>query len=95
VGYASPLLVAQWGLSSTEIGLLSTATFGAMAVGSIVTGAAGDIYGRKRVFIVMLAIYSFGSLLAAFAPDYQSLILARILIGLGLGGEISLGFTVV
>lgn len=95
VGYASPLLIAQWGLTSTQIGLLSTATFGAMAVGSIATGAAGDIYGRKRVFIVMLAIYSLGSILAALAPDYQFLFLARILIGLGLGGEISLGFTVV
>jgi len=34
------------------------------------------------------------ALLAALSPDYTVLFLARIVIGLGLGGEMSLGFTV-
>ncbi len=95
VGYAGPIIAEQWALSSTAVGLLSTATFIAMAVGSLLSGIAGDRYGRRVIFMVNLAVFAVGALLAAVAPSYETLLAARILVGLGLGGEIALGFTVV
>src|SRR5690625_5819118 len=44
--------------------------------------------------MINIALFTFGALLAAFSPDYSWLFVARIVIGLGLGGEMSLGFTV-
>ena len=95
VGYAGPVLTEQWSLSQTAVGALSTATFGAMAVGSLIAGFCGDRFGRKNTFMANILLFTVGSLLAALAPNYVVLLLARILIGIGLGGEISLGFTVV
>jgi MFS family permease len=95
VSYAAPALAAHFHLSNAEIGLLSTATFLAMALGSLITGGLSDRFGRKPVFMANIALFTVGALLAAFAPDYAVLFIARLLVGLGLGGEVSLGFTVI
>ncbi len=95
VGYAAPHIVKQWNVSQFSIGLLSAVTFIAMAVGSLISGVVGDRMGRRLIFMVNLAVFTFGALLAAVAPSYEVLLLARILVGIGLGGEISLGYTVV
>jgi MFS family permease len=95
VGYAGPAIAADFGLSQTQVGLLSTGTFVAMALGSLLSGLAGDRLGRKPVFLANIAIFTFGAALTALAPNYELLLLGRVLIGIGLGGEISLGYTVV
>ena len=50
----------------------------------LMTGAAlGDRFGRKRMFLVGLAIFTFGSAMAAIAPSIDALIAARALQGVG------------
>jgi EmrB/QacA subfamily drug resistance transporter len=50
----------------------------------LLTGAAlGDRFGRKRMFLVCLAIFTLGSALAALAPSIEALIAARALQGVG------------
>ncbi len=50
----------------------------------LLTGAAlGDRFGRKRMFVVGLAIFTFGSAAAALAPSIEALIAARALQGVG------------
>ena len=50
----------------------------------IITGAAlGDRFGRKRIFVIGLAIFTVASALAALAPTIEGLIAARALQGLG------------
>src|SRR3954464_5649427 len=50
----------------------------------LLTGAAlGDRFGRRRVFIVGLVIFTAGSALAALAPSSTVLIIARAIQGLG------------
>jgi len=52
--------------------------------GLLLFGAAlGDRFGRRRVFVIGLAIFTVGSAAAALAPGSTSLILARALQGLG------------
>jgi EmrB/QacA subfamily drug resistance transporter len=46
-------------------------------------GRAGDLVGRKRVFLAGLILFSVASLLCALAPSSELLILARGLQGLG------------
>lgn len=94
-GYASPVLREVWDLSATAVSALSTVTFIAMAVGSWLTGYLADRFGRKHLFMINVALYTAGSLAAALAPNYVVLLIARIIIGLGLGGEIGLGYTVI
>ena len=50
----------------------------------LLTGAAlGDRFGRKRMFLVGLAIFTAGSAAAALAPSIDALIAARALQGVG------------
>jgi EmrB/QacA subfamily drug resistance transporter len=50
----------------------------------LLTGAAlGDRFGRKRLFIIGLAVFTGGSAIAALSSDVTTLIVARAIQGLG------------
>ncbi|MCW5624798.1 MAG: MFS transporter [Burkholderiales bacterium] len=53
-------------------------------------GRLGDRYGRRRVLLIALAIFTVGSLFCAAAPSLPMLIAARALQGLGGGGLMTL-----
>ncbi len=46
-------------------------------------GALGDRYGRRRVFVIGVGLFTFASLLCAAAPNAETLIGARLLQGVG------------
>ncbi|HLI12645.1 MAG TPA: MFS transporter [Alphaproteobacteria bacterium] len=51
-------------------------------------GTLGDLYGRKRIFLVGTALFCAGSVLCALAADATTLIAARIVTGLGAALEL-------
>jgi putative MFS transporter len=89
VGIAGPLLSADWGIGGTQLGLLNTATFTAVALGRVLAGVVMDRIGRRSLLGANLLIFAIGSLLCALAPTYEVLVVARFIVGLGLGGEIA------
>ncbi|WP_445529965.1 MFS transporter [Streptomyces cyslabdanicus] len=93
VGIVGPSLKEQWGISATGIGLLASATFGAMYAGAALAGWLSDLKGRKTMFNFNLALYSLGALVCAFAPNFAVLVTGRVIVGLGLGGEFVVGMT--
>lgn len=66
------------------------AGFLGMFVGANVLSVLADRFGRRRMFMVNLAAYSFFSLLCAFSPNLSWLLALRFLSGLGLGAELVL-----
>jgi MFS family permease len=94
-GYAAPLLVKQWHISNGQVGLLTTFTFGGMALGSLIAGILGDIVGRRVTYMYNLGLYTLGALIGAFAPNIGVLFVGRLIVGLGLGGELNTGLTIV
>lgn len=93
VGLVGPLLRAQWGLSATDIGFLNTITFIAAATGRLGSGYFADRKGRRFMLNVNLALFTFGAIICALAPDYTVLCIGRFIVGLGLGGEITTAVT--
>ena len=49
----------------------------------MLSGAAGDRFGRRRVFQIGLTIFACGSLLCSLAPTADALIAARLVQGIG------------
>ncbi len=80
---ALPVIRASLGASLSELEWMVNAYTLTFAV-LLLTGAAlGDRFGRKRLFIIGLAIFTFGSAAAALAPSSTILIFARAVQGLG------------
>lgn len=62
----------------------------ASTIAAPVYGYLGDVFGRRRLLIVALAIFMIGSVLNAFAPTVTALAASRFFQGLGGGGMMSM-----
>lgn len=89
---AVPLVQAGW-FTVGEIARFAAAMFLGLALGALVAGRLGDLYGRKTIYQVNLLIYSIGALLCACAPNITTLLALRVLTGFGLGAEIVIGYS--
>ncbi|MFE7160218.1 MFS transporter [Streptomyces sp. NPDC057636] len=89
-GVLAAALAEPWHLSQTQKSWIIAAGFLGMFVGANVMSLLADRFGRRRMFLVNLGMYSAFSLLCAAAPDVNWLIAARFLAGLGLGAELVL-----
>jgi MFS family permease len=58
-------------------------------LGSLIFGCLVDRYGRKKIFLITLLLYSFGTSLTGFANSFESAFFFRVLAGAGIGGEFS------
>ena len=85
----------EFALDATRIGLVASAGFVGMFFGAAISGRLADRYGRRIVFSGTLVIFSTGALLSAIAPTFETLLLARVVAGLGLGGELPVAATLV
>ncbi len=70
-----------------------SATFLGMLIGSFLAGVLGDRYGRRFTYQVNLLIIGVTSIAAALAPSMRWLIGFRLIMGLGLGAEIVIGYS--
>ncbi|MER7920515.1 MULTISPECIES: MFS transporter [unclassified Streptomyces] len=86
-GTIGKVLQSDFGFGTTSLKLVLASAFVGQFIGSLTLGRIADRFGRRRAFLVNLAIYSACSLLGAFAPNAAWLIVTRFLAGLGIGAE--------
>ncbi|MGB9873843.1 MAG: MFS transporter [Hydrogenobacter sp.] len=58
-------------------------------LGSLLFGYLADRYGRKKIFLITLLLYSLGTFLTGFANSFETAFFFRVLAGAGIGGEFS------
>lgn len=78
-----PWLMADFGLSFTGAGALTTAFFIVSGVGQAMAGFAVDRYGAQRVLWAGLGLFGLSALTLAAAHGYPALLLAAIFAGGG------------
>ncbi len=76
-------------LSSFQIGLIGAFYVGGAVVGALGFGYLTDRLGRKRLFMITLAVYILATIASAFAWSAWSFFLFRFIAGAGIGGEYS------
>src|SRR6201981_1405497 len=79
--------------SLTQNGLFISMTFVGMTLGALLTGFLGDRYGRQFTYQLNLLVFGAASLASAVAPNMTTLIMLRFLMGLGLGAEVVVGYS--
>jgi MFS family permease len=75
------------GLGAAQIGWAASAYVGGAVLGALFFGRLADRLGRKKMFLVTLAVYLFATVLTAFSFDLLSFAFCRFLTGFGIGGE--------
>jgi len=83
---ALPYIAGNLGASNDESTWVLTSYLVSNAIVLPITGWFAGVFGRKRFFIVCLAIFTLSSLLCGTAPNLGGIILFRVLQGVGGGG---------
>ena len=73
---------------------VTTAYLITSTIATPIYGKLGDIFGRRRLFIIAITIFLLGSVLCGFALDMYQLAAYRAVQGIGAGGLFSLAITV-
>ncbi|MFE2528609.1 MFS transporter [Streptomyces sp. NPDC059382] len=81
VNIAIPTMRANFGASTSAIQWITAGYALAFAAGLITGGRLGDIYGRKRVFLIGIAGFTAASLLCGIAANPSMLVASRVLQG--------------
>jgi MFS family permease len=95
VNFLSPYFFDELGLNNAQLGLLSSALSGAVAVSGFIIAAAADRTGRhKTILIWMLIAFSLLSAGAGIATSFMMLFTARLALGASEGPLVPLTQTI-
>jgi putative MFS transporter len=95
IGFLVAPITKEFTLAPAQVGLVASAGFVGMFLGAAISGRLADRYGRRLIFQGTLVLFSFGAVLSALAPTFETLLAARVIAGLGLGGELPVVATLV
>jgi MFS family permease len=87
IGTVMLLVRPQFGLDAGQVALASSSALLATAIGAFLFGRLGDLLGRRRIYGLEAAIMVVGALLSAVSPNFTWLLVARFILGLGIGGD--------
>ncbi|WP_234793466.1 MFS transporter [Mycolicibacterium porcinum] len=93
-GAMGPLLKESFGIGNAELTMINTATVVGGLVGRLVGGYFADRWGRRAALSFNLLVYTLGGLISAAAINYEMLLASRFIVGIGLGGEFTVGLAI-
>jgi len=78
-----PVLALEFGLSATELGLLSASFFASYAMAQLPAGLGMDLFGVRRVQMTLVLVAGLGFALSAMSSSVLGLALGRFVTGFG------------
>jgi MFS family permease len=84
-GVALPLMVAEFNLTADQKGLVSAVGLVGILIGATALGGLADTFGRKRMFIVEMALFAVFLLGLTLSPSLPWVLVFLFGIGLALG----------
>jgi MFS family permease len=81
---ALPHLIHEFNLSYNTSSWILSAYLVAGAVMTPVSGKLSDVYGKKKIMIILISIYTFGLIISPFSSNFIMLLISRILQGIGI-----------
>ncbi|MDX2108019.1 MAG: sugar porter family MFS transporter [Candidatus Melainabacteria bacterium] len=82
---ALPFIKNQFTLTPEGEGLVVSGVLFGATFSSLISGSLTDTFGRKKVLLTTAMLFAGGSILAAYAPSVEMLVVGRIILGLAIG----------
>ncbi len=99
LSFSSPFYSMVWdfqmfcGQANYNASLISTLFFTGFLVGAMFWGQISDIFGRRKIVLVLLASSLISSSSCALAQSWITLAILRFLVGFSIGGILNVNFT--
>lgn len=93
-GAMGPLIKDSLGIGNAQLTLINTVTVIGGLAGRLIGGYIADRWGRRTALSLNLLVYTLGGLISAAAVNYEMLLVSRFVVGIGLGGEFTVGLAI-
>src|SRR5688572_4086608 len=80
---ALPSIQASFHATPGVVQLMVSLGFVVYGVAQLILGPLADSYGRRRVYLAGMIVYSVGSLICVYAPSLTVLIIGRVITAAG------------
>ena len=83
---ALPYMQDDLGLTPFSEGLITSSLLFGAAFGAVIAGQLADRFGRRRLLMILAAVFLVGAAGTAVAPSIGLMVVARVVLGLAVGG---------
>lgn len=90
MAYAAPLIIEEWGVQKSMLGVVFSASLFGLFVGSFLLSSLSDRFGRRPILLISTFIFSILMLLTPHVGNIEQLTVIRFVTGIFLGGIIPL-----
>jgi putative MFS transporter len=92
IGPVTGTMAEDLGLSTLWEGLIAAGALLGIFIGSPLGGWAADKFGRKPLFLIDMGLFVIASAMQFFVDEAWQLFVVRLLMGVAIGGEYSIGW---
>ena len=89
ISFASPGIMAEWGIDRAALGIVLSMELIGMALGSIFLGGVADKIGRRPTVLGCLVLMTVGMFMVTTVKGLVNLSVWRIITGVGIGGMLA------
>jgi MFS transporter, AAHS family, 4-hydroxybenzoate transporter len=89
VSYAAPSISKSWTISPQSLGIVFSAGLLGMTIGAMFIAPRADKIGRKNIILLCTLIMGISVFATAWAGSVNTLMLFRVLSGIGIGGVLA------
>ncbi|MBF4459672.1 sugar porter family MFS transporter [Pseudoclavibacter sp. VKM Ac-2867] len=79
-------MTEELGLTPLTEGVVTSSLVFTAAIGAIFCGRLSDGWGRRKTIIMLAVLFFLGTVVVVFTPNFEVLVVGRILLGLAVGG---------
>jgi MFS transporter, AAHS family, 4-hydroxybenzoate transporter len=88
LAYAAPSIMEEWQIDRAALAPLFAAGLVGVGLGAVLLGRLGDAVGRRTALVGSVLLFGASTLAAAWAEGPLSMLILRLLAGLGIGGAL-------